>query len=68
MVWVIRCRLTEDELEDIVEDEIGVALLKQLEGLRVVHGPLLLVDLGREPRLASAQGDIEERHAPRAGP
>jgi hypothetical protein len=39
-------RLTVNELEDIVEDEVlarGVA--GELEGLGVVHGALLLIDL-----------------------
>jgi hypothetical protein len=38
--------LTEDKLEDIVINEpLALGILHQLEGLRVVHRTLLLVDL-----------------------
>lgn len=38
-------RLTVDELEDVVVDEVAVGVPEELEGLAVVHGALLLVDL-----------------------
>jgi hypothetical protein len=37
--------LTIDELEDVVEDEVGSGLGHEVEGLRVAHGSLLLVHL-----------------------
>lgn len=37
--------LTVDQLEDVVVDEVAVGILEELEGLAVVHGALLLVDL-----------------------
>lgn len=38
--------LTEDELEDVIEDKVlALGIAGQLEGLAEVHGALLLVDL-----------------------
>lgn len=37
--------LTEDELEDVVEDEVRASLGAKLEGLSVVHRTLLLINL-----------------------
>lgn len=38
--------LTIDQLEDVVVDKVlARGVLKELEGLAVVHGALLLVDL-----------------------
>lgn len=49
---------TVDQPEDIVEDEVASrAVGQELEGLGVVHGPLLIVDLDkRNARLVYAQG------------
>ncbi len=39
-------RLTEDQLENIVENEVASgAIWKELEGLAVIHGSLLIIDL-----------------------
>lgn len=44
---------TVNETEDIVEDEVAATIRLEQEGLGVVHGPLLLVDLHAEDRLVS---------------
>lgn len=36
--------LTKDQLEDVVVDKVAVGVLGQVEGLREVHGALLLID------------------------
>lgn len=41
----MRQRLTVDQLEDVVEDKVLATLLSKLEGLGVVHGALLLINL-----------------------
>ena len=39
--------LTEDQLKDVIVDEVrSVRILQQLECLSVIHGALLLVNLG----------------------
>lgn len=42
----VRLSLTVDQLEDVVENEERTTLGHQMEGLGVVHGALLLIDLG----------------------
>ena len=41
-------RLTVDELEEVVEDEVRTTIGHQLERLGVVHGAFLIVDLGTQ--------------------
>lgn len=44
----ISLHLSEDQLEDVVEDvEASGAIRQKLECLAVVHGSLLLIDLNR---------------------
>lgn len=53
--------LTEDQLKDVVEDKVVVAVLGQVEELREVHGALLLVDLelaGDQDNDAVADGGL----------
>ncbi len=52
MIQDINCCLTVNKLEDVVVDEVAVAILEQLESLSVVHGALLIINLvgrRREP-------------------
>lgn len=51
-------RLTVDELEEIVEDEVRAAIGHQLEGLGVVHGALLVVDLGTWVSLVNQEAPL----------
>lgn len=55
--------LTVDELEEIVKDKVLAAccIARELEGLRVVHRTLLLVDLLK--KIALAMVPLDSRHS-----